>query len=79
MLVQASLSRLEKLKLGVIGIQLALHRGEVQRFEEKRNISAVGSLRETLALTTPHDPDYVALLVVRKEVFQAHTEHQGDA
>jgi len=79
MMVQASLSRPERLKLGVIGVQLALYCGEVQRFEVERNITPIRPLWKTLALGPTHDPDDVPLLVVREEVLQSNAEHQGDA
>src|SRR5579864_51508 len=78
-MVQASLSRLERLELSEVGVQLALHCGEVQRFEVERNITPIRPLWKTLALGPAHDPDDVPLLVAREEVLQSNAKHQGDA
>ncbi len=78
-MVQPSLSGLERLELGVIGVQLALHCREIQRFKVKRDVTPIGPLWKALSLGTSYDGEDMPLLVVREEVLQTNTEHQGDA
>ena len=70
--MRAGLSWLQRLELGMVSVQLALHGSKVQRFKKERNITPIGPFRETLTLGTPHDSDNVPLLIVGEKILKTN-------